>query len=338
MSCNRFQYALHFSIGLFAISGCAASRLQNTEVYIRQQNWQDARMALEEVTQLNPKDGEAHLLLAEVYGELDRIPQMNATLGRIRSLSPKYEGAANYLASKYWIRNYKLGNLRFEERIYSEAVIHFHLAVQIDSTNDTGWQRLGDALFMRGSYGNAQKAYTAALKLDPRSLAMKHNLAQIYFLQKKYRDAVRLCDEILARDESDFDALLRRAYSSEALGAFDEAKTDYLAAVTQMPSAQLLTDFALLHFKNEDYETAITLFEEALEFSPNNPLLYKYLGEANWRIRDYQAMAGWYRKIVEVRPDALTGWKNLAVAYEALDQKEHLAQARHYINRINSTN
>lgn len=334
-SSKIFQYILLLQ---FVLSfGCATGRLQNIEVYLRQQNWPKAKTALEESVQKNPRDGEAHLLLSEVYGELDLIPQMNAALAKLRTISPKYEKPADFIAKKYWIRNFNLGNTRFEEKLYSEAVIHFQYAVQIDSTNVHSLQRYADALFMSARYREAGKAYHKALKHSPLNLVIKNNLAEVYFIEKQYEKTIALCNDLLAENENDIDALKRRAYSYDALDKFAKAEEDYISAANIDSSTQLLTDFGLLYFRHEDYQNAIARFKEALKFS-NNTLLYRHLGEANWRLRNYQEMARWYRKIVESYPEDLVGWKNLAVAYEALGQKEDLAQARHYINKINSTN
>ncbi len=318
--------------------GCAAGQLQNIEVLIRQHNWPDAQQALEQRIRNNPRDGEAHLLLAEVYAERDLILQMNATLTTLRSLSPRYKDEADYLAQKYWIINFNLGNSHFEEHFFEEAVPFFRRSTLLDSSNVHGWQRYGDALFKVRRLTEAKAAYRRALQLEPYNLIVKNNLAEIYFTLKEYDLAIRLCDEILARDEYDVDALQRRAYSHKALGNFEQAEADFMEAALLQPSARLLADFGLLYFEHQDYVNAIGRFEEALNYTGNEVMLYRHLGEASLRIRNYEDMAHWYGKLVIADPDDLVGWKNLAVAYEALGKKEALAQARHYINHITSTN
>ncbi len=104
------------------------------------------------------------------------------------------------------------------------------------------------------------------------------------------------------------------------------------------PSPHLLTDSGLLYFRLGNYPVAIERFTKALEISPNKVRLYRYLGEANWRIRNYKGMARWNRKIVACFPDDLGGWQNLAVAYKALGQKKQFAQATRHIDSINSCN
>jgi tetratricopeptide (TPR) repeat protein len=100
----------------------------------------------------------------------------------------------------------------------------------------------------------------------------------------------------------------------------------------------LLTDLGLLYFRKGDYEKAVTVFSQALELSNGYHVLYRYLGESHWRLREYSAMAHWFEKLVTVNPDDVSGWRNLIVAYEALGRNEALANARQHIQSITSTN
>ncbi len=322
----------------FSFLGCATGQLQNIEVLMRQHDWSNATTALEESIQKNPRDGEAHLLLAEAYGETGQVAKMQEILERARSISPRLDEDADYLARKYWIKNFNLGNSRFEEHFFNQAVPFFQRTTLIDSANVLGWQRYGDVLFKLRQLKSAEVAYRRALALQPRSSTIKNNLAQIYFRRKQYRKSIDLCSEILAADAGDKDALKRRAYSYSALSDFQNAETDFLEASVVAPSAQILADFGLLYVRNGKHRQAIPRLEEALDYTENRTLIFKRLGEANLAVRDYAGMARWYRKVVASAPDDLVGWKSLAIAYEALGLKADLAQARHFINRIVSTN
>lgn len=104
------------------------------------------------------------------------------------------------------------------------------------------------------------------------------------------------------------------------------------------PSPHLLTDSGLLYFRLRNYPMAIERFTRALEISNNKVRLYRYLGEANWRILNYKGMVRWNRKIVACFPNDLGGWQNLAVAYKALGQKKQFDQVTRHIDSINSRN
>ena len=334
---STYSFRYIFISGLL-ISGCAANRFQGVELAIRQQNWFKAQQALEEQVQTNPRDGEAHLLLAEVYGETDQVTALRKTIASLRQLSPKYTEPANFLSQKYWIKNFRLGLQLFEQRQFNEAAKRLQFATIVDSANSDGWQRLGDALFMSARYFEAKKAYAQALNKQPDNITLKNNLAEIYFIEKNYAGAIEQCDEILSVQENDMNAVLRRAYCYDALGKFAIAEKDFLKAAEADAAPQTVTAVGLFYFRNGKYAKAIGPFSKAVENSDNPIMLYRYLGEANWRLRNFKAMASWYQKIVAALPDDLSGWKNLAMAYEALGQKDLLAQARSQIHKISSTN
>ncbi|MFQ5602570.1 MAG: tetratricopeptide repeat protein [bacterium] len=305
---------------------------------MRQQDWQKAQSSLDEYLKKNPRDGEAHLLLAEVFGELDSIQAMRRTLTTLRQISPKYENSAVFLLKKYWTKNFNRGLKLFQLKNYRQAANQFGLAVQIDKSQFIGLQKLADALFMAGRYYEAQTAYQQALNMQPDNLILKNNLAEIYFIKKQYQKSVNLCNEILNKHELEINALMRRAYAYDALKNYSEAVKDFERLIELSPTPKLLTDFGMLHFRQQEYHKAIDYFTAALADSSNNYLLYRYLGEANWRVRNYQDMVTWYRKIVESSPDDLLGWKNLALAYEALGKKQLLVEARNHIDKITRTN
>ena len=263
---------------------------------------------------------------------------MNAALTKARSLSPKYHDHADFLVKNYWIKYFKLGNEMFANNMFTQAADYYTLSTQIDSSAAEGLQRYGDALFKIARYKEAGKVYSSALKITPDNVTIKNNLAEIYFIRKQYQESIRYCNEILSNNENDYGTLIRRAYAHDALGNFKEAEADFFMAALVKPSSRLLSDFGLVYFKNNDYRKAIFRFEEALEFPDSTTFIYRHLGEANWRIRDYRGMVKWYQKIVATQPGDLVGWKNLAVAYEALGQTNNLAEARFHITKLTSTN
>jgi tetratricopeptide (TPR) repeat protein len=329
---------LIFIIFGLLLDGCASSRLQVIEQNMMQKDWLKARKNLEESLRKNPRDGEALLLLAEVYGELNQAEQLVETLETLHDLSPKYHDECDYIAGKYWSRNVEIGVKQFDVGSYSEAIISFYNAYTIDSQNYDVLQKYADALFMTARYNEAGKAYERILQLYPQNLIVKNNLAEVYFTQKEYQKTIDLCSEILNDEPGNHNALMRRAYCYDVIGETIRAEKDYATLLKVDDSPQFVTSVGLFYFKNHNYEKAITHFQMALETTPDNLLLYRYLGEASWRVHDYQTMAQCYQQIVNSYPNDLTGWKNLAIAYEALGRTQLLTEARLQINKIISTN
>lgn len=319
-------------------SGCVSGGFQQAEFYRRQQNLEKARKYLEEYVQDHPRDGAAHLLLAEVYGESDLFRLMNTMLNRATEISPKFEREAEMIRKEYWIKNFNRGVENFRSKNYEEALFRFEMAALIDSTNLKGLQKLADSYYMTARYHEAAKTYEKILQMDENNLTVKNNLAEVYFQLNQYEQAIQLCTEILQKKSDEVNVLMRRAYAYDALDKFDEAERDFLRLVHLKPEERLLKDLGLLYFHHQKYEQAIKWFTQALEKTDDPVSLYRYLGEANRLAKNYLAMAKWYKKIVEVNPNDLTGWKNLAIAYEALGATDDLIWVRSQINRMARAN
>ncbi len=335
MSNNKVSQYIFYLLSLSLLLSCASGRKQMADVYLRQHNWEKAKEILKAESST---DADTYLQLAEINGHLRLIPEMNRALAHVRALSPKYNEHADFIEKSFWIKYFGAGEENLINKLYEAAVADFSLVAQIDSSNTHGLQRYADALFLSGSYGEASTVYAAVLKISPGNLTAKNNLSEIYFVQSKFDDAITLCNEILDVNENDIETVMRRAYAHDALGNFKKAEDDYHMAALVRPSGQLFSDFGLLYLRNEFYGKAVARLEEALRFTGSSPLLYRYLGQANWRLRDYRQMSKWYRKIVENSPEDVAAWKNLAVALEALGYEADLAAARYHITKLSGTN
>lgn len=337
MKQRAFTTAILLQI-LLAFAACAPGRFQTIDLYVRQKNWPKAQDELEAVLRRNPNDGTARLMLAEIYAEQDSIARMVDVLNALYSDSPGQRKNIEYLKQKYWIANFERGQQGLNEDHYKIAARYFKNAVLIDSLNFDSRQKYADALYLSGNTEQAKHHYLILLQQSPDDLIIKNNLAEVYFAERDYRKTVRLCNEILAVEKNDFNALMRRAYAYDALGKTEQAEREFEYLSRMNPSAQLLIDFGLLYFRKGSYGKAIERFTEAIPYASDYHLLYRYLGEATWRIRDFESMAYWYEKVVETFPTDIIGWKNLAVAYEALGEQELLVYARQHIKDITSTN
>lgn len=323
---------------ILVLQGCAANRLHNVDLYMQQEDWSRARKALEEAISANPMDERVHLLLAEVYGELNLFQNMRQVLKNLVAMSPEYAEEAAFLRKKFWLKNFKLGFQHLQEKAFEYAIYRFEMAVLLDSTDVRGYQRLADAHFLSGRLHEAQKAYQAALEHKPDDLVIMNNLAEVHYLQRNYAQAVDLCEEILAADPAHPHARLRRAYALKDAGEFSAAEAAFRQLLAEPPNADVMTDLGLLYFEQGKIDRAIRQFTDALRVADDKTVLYRYLGEAHRLNANYLDMARWYSRLVEANPQDLNGWKNLAIAYQALGAREKLAEARTQIDKLRGSN
>jgi Flp pilus assembly protein TadD len=149
----------------------------------------------------------------------------------------KYTGAETYLKMSIvqdgyrWQALNSLGVIMDLQDRKKEAEAYYRRALAILPDNPRLSNNLGYSLMMAGRYVEAEKVLRGALQIEPDSAHLKNNLAICIVRQKRYQDAI--------------DVLLDRRAPEKAYN-----NIGYLAML------------------QGDYDTAIGLFEKALEVSP----------------------------------------------------------------------
>jgi tetratricopeptide (TPR) repeat protein len=81
-------------------------------------------------------------------------------------------------------------------------------------------------------------------------------------------------------------------------------------------------DAAMRYFRNGDYTTAITLFEQVLTMEPRAVDIYYYIGEANRLRGEYKKALDAYQEAININPGFAPGYVGRSLAKQALDQTD----------------
>jgi tetratricopeptide (TPR) repeat protein len=134
-------------------------------------------------------------------------------------------------------------------------------------------------LIRQNQLDRAVDSLQRAVDLDPKSLYLKRELANLYAQQGKVAEALTLLTEIVAEDPEDADAflLLGRIYQNQnqldkAKGAYEEA----IAAGEQDENVYLV--LGNLYFQDQQYDDAEAVFAELVEQIPDSYAGYFFLG------------------------------------------------------------
>lgn len=95
--------------------------------------------------------------------------------------------------------------------------------------------------------------------------------------------------------------------------------------------AQELVDSALVDFKDNKYDPAITKLKEANELAPNSPFILNLLGAALTKKKDYEAATGYFNKALEVEYSFFPARFNLG---EVLFLQKRYPQALDYFTKL----
>jgi tetratricopeptide (TPR) repeat protein len=197
----------------------------------------------------------------------------------------------------------------YAEQKYSEAIAECKAALQIDSSDMVSYNNL---ILMLNILGQTQEAeiYLKKMKdVDTENILYRQNQADFYFVQEKYNDALEVFKELLKKDNTYGEKVLKAAILLEnkkeydyALAYYDLIKTsntdnykvylnsgkinyyknNYKSALIDLDSAlkfniddyEIMYFLAMTYINIGDRENAKKYFEMAVGKNPNNPQLY----------------------------------------------------------------
>jgi len=123
------------------------------------------------------------------------------------------------------------GDLARIHENYSEAAGFYRDAIRATPGEAKLYNKLGISFLQMHQFGPARKAFSQAVKYDPRFINGYNNLGATECLDKKYSSAIHHLKRALELDETSAPAHLNMAESWAGLGQMDRAMTEYARAL-----------------------------------------------------------------------------------------------------------
>jgi tetratricopeptide (TPR) repeat protein len=79
---------------------------------------------------------------------------------------------------------------------------------------------------------------------------------------------------------------------------------------------------AMASFRMEQYEAAITDYNQAISLRPDTPHYHWNLAYAYWGLDRYPECAQAYTEYIRLRPDEAAGYSERAEVYDAMNRKD----------------
>jgi tetratricopeptide (TPR) repeat protein len=132
----------------------------------------------------------------------------------------------------------------------------------------------GDALTSLGEYESAAHAYSEALSADPENLEARLSLGRLYNRLARYRDAVRTCDEVLARHPRSEEVYLVKARALLASGDFGGiVELERAARLQGVASAALTRVAELARRRHREVQESHAVVQEVFAIHRSTRLL-----------------------------------------------------------------
>ncbi len=200
-------------------------------------------------------------------------------------------------------------NTHFEAGDYQSAEIEYKNVMQIDSTIPEAIGNLGIIYLRQGRIRNAYPFLTRSRDVDPENLEYRRALSSL-FLEIGDGDAAwEEARFILERDALDPVAPLILQGAAARLKRIEEARATLQTLREANESAALTVALGMLHANEGNLDSAVSLFEEAVEQDPNFSDGHAALGSILWARNEKDAANAALRTAYE------TGKGNAAKIY-----------------------
>jgi len=156
---------------------------------------------------------------------------------------------------------------------------------------------IGMAYYELGKFNEAEVWFNRARASDKTMVASDYNLGRIAFETRRYADAAKYFESVLALDNENVMALKAAAYSRIKNGDLEKAEALYDQVLTLVPeSADDGFNYALVLYgleKYEDCEEVLSRYPFSLEEKPSSILLFARAQKAQNKVEAVDSYAKW---------------------------------------------
>jgi tetratricopeptide (TPR) repeat protein len=237
-----------------------------------QSKFADAEKAYRQALDLSPESADALAGLMRVY-LAEKNPDKAVQIAREQIVkSPNNSGFYDLL-----------GTALFEgKKDFAGAEAAFQKAISLDANNNDAVLKLGEVYVAQGGNDKAIAFYEQATKQHPRDLGTLILLGELYESKKDWTNARATYQKVLDIQSDNPIASNNLAYVMlQQGGNVDVALAMAQTARRAMPdNANAADTLGWAYYKKGAYGSAIDLFKEAVQRSPNDPSFHYHLGLA----------------------------------------------------------
>ncbi|MCB1099822.1 MAG: tetratricopeptide repeat protein [Verrucomicrobiae bacterium] len=273
----------------------AAAQFLLAEAYSDLGRSEDAKAVLVARIAADPEDARAHALLGlQLRGQNE--------FSKAREMLLKAEA----LAGDKTVVSLQLAELELADQDYAAAL------GRLNDGDAEVWQNaakqfmLGQIYRGLGDTVKAEAALLRAIELQPEAFSAYGLLAEIYTVDGKMSQAVKLLQAFLAKHPQEVHARLKLAMAYEAMGHREKLQREYEAVLKQAPDAvPVLNNLALIYADDSSaLDEALELAQRARALDPDNPSIADTLGWIACLRGDYPRALTLIREAVGRKPDS----------------------------------
>ena len=180
------------------------------------------------------------------------------------------------------------------QKRYTQAIEEFRSALALCRDSQDVALELTRAYLSARRFGEAERSADDLLARDPRSEAAQFLLADSYFMQQRFPEAGKTLQKLLAQDDRNADA-------------------------------HKLMGLTLYFYK--EYTLAERELARSLQLKPRDAEALYYLGRVYYSQNNFAPAVKAFRKLIAWDPNSYKGYDNLGLCYEALERPDEAIAA-----------
>ena len=259
----------------------------------------------------NKTDKEVVSALAKSLLDLRRYPQAREKYIELEKMGD--QSAETYKS---------LMTLSFNLRQFPDAIKYANMVSKADPSAKTAYI-IGKANYEQENYGEAVKYLTIAEKEEPQNAEIPYYVARSYADQFNYKNAVSFFEKAIALDPKN----TRWMYET---GLIYYAMNDFKNSLKYIQMAgdngyrkdnEYMTNLAIAHLNNKDFDKAIEIFKSVLEKRPADMQLLNTVAEAHYDAKKYDDAITYWDKILELDKTNASALFMIGMSYQKKGEK-----------------
>jgi tetratricopeptide (TPR) repeat protein len=211
----------------------------------------------------------------------------------------------------------------FKNQKYKEAIDGFSTLLEHDNKDVEIYNTLGLSYYYLNDFQNAEKYFVQALKINSTLSELYINLADVYYKQKLYAEAIDLLQ--IGIIENPENTVLKHYLARIYMEDFQhDLAIDELDAILEKEpdNYDAYYDLGRVYFELGNYDSAIECFENILEYKDDNAWIYYYLGEAYEANDEINKALSNFLKATAVNNKFAMPYKKAAILFMARGENE----------------
>lgn len=307
-------------------------KLLNVEVFVFENNLDDAEQMLDKLQLLDANNEEIYIQRANIYSKKDNHTAAINLLNKALELTDNPVDVYSILGMEYlFLDDFKMAKdnfmkcVAFDQQDYSslyniiycfefledfdDAIYYLNEYLDKNPYSEVAWHQLGKQYYTKKMYSEALTSYDFAIISDDTFIGAYFEKGKVLEKMGKYKEAIENYETTIEIEDPTSHAYLRMGKCHDKLNNADMAKYYYYQTVHEDPLLDkgwlAITDF---YYRKKNAKKALYYINKALNIDGENPHYWKKCAKINASLKNYHQADYAYKQAVDLGNYELDTW------------------------------